>query len=152
MLVLTTLIFIVSTAYSTPSQTLQEKNKQIILAYYELVFKEHKPKEAAQEYISNEYIQHNPNVGNGSAPFVNYFTEYFKKYPHSQAIIYQVLADGNLVALHVNSKIDAKDRGQAIVDIYRLKNGKIVEHWDVIQSVPATTANGNTMFTGSNTQ
>jgi predicted SnoaL-like aldol condensation-catalyzing enzyme len=57
-----------------------------------------------------------------------------------------IVAEGDLVVLHLNSKADEKDRGRAIVDIFRVKDGKIVEHWDVAQNVPEKTASGNTMF------
>ena len=57
-----------------------------------------------------------------------------------------LIADGDLVALHLNSKLDENDRGNAIVDIFRVENGKIVEHGDVTQRVPEKTVSGNTMF------
>lgn len=85
---------------------------------------------------------------NGAAAFYGYFEGHFKKNPESHVVIKRALADGDLVALHLHSKENKADLGRAIVDIFRVENGKIVEHFDVVQAVPAKTANGNTMFEG----
>src|SRR5262249_27352535 len=130
-------------------QSVQEKNKEVVTAFYELAFNQHKPTEAAKKYFGNKYIQHNPHVPNGAAAFYNYFEGYFKQNPKSSVKIHRVLADGDLVALHLHSKQNEKDLGRAVVDIFRLENGKIVEHFDVVQAVPEKTANGNTMFDGN---
>jgi len=124
----------------------EEHNKQLVREFYELAFNQHKPTEASKKYIGDKYIQHNPHVPNGAEAFYGYFEGYFKTHPESHVVFSHVLAEGDLVVLHLNSKADKKDRGQAIVDIFRLENGKIVEHWDVIQDVPEKTASGNTMF------
>ena len=82
----------------------------------------------------------------GKAPFVSYFTDFFKQNPESHARVVRSAVDGDLVWLHVHSTNGKNDRGQAVLDIFRVKEGKIVEHWDVIQDVPAKAANTNTMF------
>jgi len=123
-----------------------EKNKKLVRDFYEMAFNQHKPTEAAKKYIGDKYIQHNPHVPNGAAAFYGYFEGFFKEHPKSRVEIKRVLGDGDLVALHLNSKMDDKDRGKAIVDIFRVENGKIVEHWDVVQDVPEKAANENTMF------
>ncbi len=123
-------------------------NRKVVLDFYELAFNEHRPTEAARLYIGDRYIQHNPRVPNGAPAFYGYFEGYFREYPLSHVVIHHVLADGDLVALHLESKQTPDDPGRAIVDIFRVENGKIVEHFDVIQDVPPTTANGNTMFGG----
>lgn len=134
---------------SAAAETVQDLNKKVVLDFYDLAFNKHKPTEAAKKYIGAKYIQHNPHVPNGAGAFYGYFEGHFKKNPESQAIIKRALADGDLVAIHVHSKESKDDLGRAVVDIFRLENGKIVEHFDVIQAVPAQTANGNTMFEGS---
>ena len=132
------------------AETVQESNKKVVTEFYEMAFNQHKPTEAAKKYFGDKYIQHNPMVPNGAAAFYGFFEGFFKKHPKSHVIIHRVLADGDLVALHLHSKLDEKDLGRAVVDIFRLENGKIVEHFDVVQNVPAKTANGNTMFHGNN--
>lgn len=130
----------------------EEANARIVTAFYDLAFNQHKPTEPARLYIGDRYIQHNPGVPNGAAAFYGYFEGFFRDNPQSRAIIHRVIADGDLVALHVHSQETPSDPGRAIVDIFRVENGKIVEHFDVIQPVPtAPTANGNTMFDGSKT-
>ena len=134
--------------FATPAFADSAANKKTVVDFYELAFNQHKPTEAAKKYFGDKYIQHNPNVPNGAAAFYGYFEGYFKQHPKSRVKIHRVLADGDLVALHLHSKMDETDLGRAIVDIFRLENGKIVEHFDVVQPVPAKTANGNTMFEG----
>ncbi len=138
----------VMAATNTPS--MQEQNKKIVMDFYQLAFNQHKPTEAATKFIGSSYTQHNPHVPNGAAAFYQYFEEYFRQNPQSHVVIYHAIADGDLVALHLNSKLNNQDPGKAIVDIFRLKEGKIVEHFDVIQDVPDSSANGNTMFDGTN--
>ena len=123
-----------------------EQNKKIVIDFYEGVFIKHQVKDYADRYIGSQYIQHNPHVPDGKAPFVEYFTGYFKENPDAKSVIKRAVAEGDLVFLHVHSTQNAQDRGVAVVDIFRVGNGKIVEHWDVQQDVPEPSANNNTMF------
>ncbi len=123
-----------------------EQNKNIVVDFYQGVFQKHEVKAYSDRYIGNQYIQHNPHVPDGKAPFVNYFTQYFKENPNAKSTIKRVVADGDLVWLHVHSTQNSPDLGTAVVDIFRVENGKIVEHWDVQQEVPKPSANKNTMF------
>lgn len=123
----------------------EEANRKLVVEFYDRFFNKHETAEAA-EVVADSYIQHNPQVPDGKAPFVSFFTGYFKTNPESRAKIVRSATDGDLVYLHVHSTEGAKDRGVAVVDIFRVKEGKIVEHWDVIQPVPEKAANQNTMF------
>lgn len=123
----------------------EEANRQLVVRFYDRVFNQHEVAEGAK-VIADGYKQHNPHVPDGKAPFVRYFTDFFQKNPDAKARIVRSAADGDLVWLHVHSTGNAKDRGKAIVDIFRVRDGQIVEHWDVIQPVPETSANANTMF------
>ena len=114
--------------------------------FYEKVFIQHQAKEAAEEYLVPTYIQHNPNVANGRQSFIDFFVPFFAKNPEARSEIKRIIVDGDLVVLHVHSKISKEDRGRAVVDIFRVENGKIAEHWDVMQAIPETAANDNTMF------
>ena len=125
---------------------LATKNKKIVTDFYNGVFTKHQVKAYSDQYIGERYIQHNPHVPNGKAPFVNYFTQYFKENPQARNTIKSVIAEGDRVVLHVHSTQNNQDRGTAIVDIFRVENGKIVEHWDVQQDIPEQSANSNTMF------
>jgi predicted SnoaL-like aldol condensation-catalyzing enzyme len=138
--------FAVAAATQAFGGPMQENNKKIVRDFYELAFNQHKPTEAAKKYVGDKYIQHNPHVPDGAAAFYGYFEGFFKEHPQSRVEIKRVLGDGDLVVLHLHSITDAKDRGRAIVDIFRVENGKIVEHWDVTQDVPPQSANTNTMF------
>ena len=135
---------------TTPSHhsasALTEQNKKNVVDFYEGVFSKHQVQTYSDRYIGTQYIQHNPYVADGKAPFVNYFTQYFKEHHDARNTIKRVVAEGDLVVLHVHSTQNAQDRGEAVVDIFRVEQGKIVEHWDVIQSIPAESANRNTMF------
>lgn len=123
-----------------------EQNQKIVVDFYNGVFQKHEVKAYSDRYIGNQYIQHNPYVPNGKAPFVNYFTQYFKENPTAKSTIKRAIADGDLVWLHVHSTQNSNDLGTAVVDIFRVENGKIVEHWDVQQEVPKQSTNKNTMF------
>ena len=134
-----------ATSATTASQL--AANKKNAVDFYNQFFNQH-DLSAATRYISDTtYIQHNPHVPNGRDAFVAAFTQIFKQYPQRQSTIKAVMGEGNLVALHVHSVNGPGDRGSAIVDIFRFDdNGKIVEHWDVMQPIPETTASGNGMF------
>lgn len=132
---------------SNAKQTqLAAENKKIVIDFYEGVFLKHQVQEYSDRYIGQQYIQHNPHVPDGKAPFVNYFTQYFKENPQASNVIKRAVAEGDLVFLHVHSTQNKQDRGKAIIDIFRVEDGKIVEHWDVQQSIPEQSANQNTMF------
>lgn len=137
-----------NTSYRTTPDITQtaEQNKKIVIDFYQGVFQKHEVKRYSDQYIGAVYTQHNPYVADGKAPFVDYFTQYFKTNPKANSEIKRAIADNDLVWLHVHSKAHENDLGTAVVDIFRVKDGKIVEHWDVIQDVPAESANKNSMF------
>jgi predicted SnoaL-like aldol condensation-catalyzing enzyme len=123
----------------------EERNRELVVKFYDGVFNQHEVEKGAA-VLSDDYRQHNPGVPNGKKPFVDYFTGFFKTHSESHARIVRSAATDDLVWLHIHSTNGSLDRGRAIVDIFRVKNGKIVEHWDVIQAVPEKSANDNTMF------
>jgi predicted SnoaL-like aldol condensation-catalyzing enzyme len=122
-----------------------ETNKKIVLDFYEKGLNQ-KDFEAAAKYFGPRYIQHNPNAPDGPEGFKRLVTLLKEKFPNSHNEVKHAFADGDYVILHVHSVREPGQRGRAIVDIFRLENGKIVEHWDVIQDVPEKSANDNTMF------
>ena len=132
-------------AHPTQPDTRQEQNKQTVLAFYEAGLNQ-KDFAAASKYLGPYYKQHNPNAADGIEGFRNFVNYLKEKVPTSHSDIRQAFADGDFVILHVHKTTGPTDRGVAIVDIFRLEQGKIVEHWDVTQAIPEKTASGNPMF------
>jgi predicted SnoaL-like aldol condensation-catalyzing enzyme len=119
-------------------------NKKLVVDFYRTVFIEKRVVEGFERYVAPEYEQHNPLLATGREPAVKFLSSRITR--ESISDIKRVVAEGDLVVLHVHSRANLSDRGRAVVDIFRVANGKIVEHWDVIQPVPDKAANPNTMF------
>jgi predicted SnoaL-like aldol condensation-catalyzing enzyme len=135
-----------SVAGSRQQEKTEEKNKEIVVAFYKMIFQDHKVREALDLYVGDRYIQHNPLAPDGTEALIKFFEPYFANNPQARSEIKRVATEGDLVWLHVHAKSSETDRGMAVVDIFRVENGKVVEHWDVVQPIPEKSANENTMF------
>ena len=122
-----------------------EKNKKAVAEFYDLAINQ-KNFEAAAKFIGPRYVQHNPNAADGPEGLKAFLAFLREKFPDYHSDIKRIFADGDYVILHVHNVPTPGARGNAIVDIFKLENGKIVEHWDVRQEIPEKSANSNTMF------
>jgi len=123
-----------------------ETNKQNVIAFYEMMFNDCEPEKAIKLYVGDEYIQHNPHVKDGKQGFIDYFIKMADEYPVKSVVVKRALAEGNFVVLHCH-QIWPDGLEYAGMDIFRLdENGKVVEHWDVLQEVPKGSMHENGMF------
>ena len=123
----------------------EEANRTAVLAFYEKGLNQ-KDADAALAHVGDRYLQHNPNAADGPDGFRKFIGFLREKFPNSHSEIKRSFVDGDYVTLHVHAVREPGTRGNAIVDIFKLENGKIVEHWDVVQPIPENPANNNTMF------
>lgn len=135
-----------ASSHSHPAHTEQERaNLRAAVAFYETLLNE-KDVDAAREYVGPHYRQHSPLAADGFEALREFLLSMFEQHPRMGIEIKRAFADGDYVILHVHARLGPEDRGAAVVDIFRLENGKIVEHWDVLQQIPEAAPNANSMF------
>jgi predicted SnoaL-like aldol condensation-catalyzing enzyme len=119
-----------------------ERNKHTVVEFYELAFNGKQPEQAVERYVGKEYIQHNPQAPDGPEAFIGFV----RAFPEASVDIRRVVAEGDTVVTHSLLKFTPDDRGTVAADLFRLEDGKVVEHWDVLQPFPEESANPHPMF------
>lgn len=120
-------------------------NKKNAMAFYKMAYQGN-PQAAMEKYVGDNYVQHNPAVADGKQGFINYFDRMQTEYPEKSIEFVRCIAEGDMVALHTHQIWPENDQ-YVTMDFFRFdKNGKICEHWDSIQNIPASSANSNTMY------
>lgn len=123
-----------------------DHNKQTVINFITRAFNEQQPADAVATYVGAQYIQHDPQSADGAAAFIQMANGFAGQFPQMKIAIKRVIAEGDLVAAHVQIMLAPEIPNMAGVEIYRLAEGKIIEHWNVLQPVPEQAANDNTMF------
>ena len=122
-----------------------EHNKAVVVEYYQTAFRGD-PERAVAEHFGDRYIQHNPQAEDGPDAFIGFVHWLRGEYPQLTLDIKRVIGEGDLVVTHSHLTLIPGEPGRALADFFRLEDGKVVEHWDVIQDIPPTAANSNSMF------
>ena len=130
----------------TTNKTDPHQNKQIAREFYELAFNDKRPAEAVERYVGSTYIQHNPQAPDGAEAFIQFVTAFASQFPDLSIDIKRIVAEDDIVVAHGLLKTSADDPGTVAADFFRLEDHKIVEHWDVLQPYPDTSANDHPMF------
>ena len=144
LLLVAALVTLAPAAYAADAEQM-EANKKAVLEFYDLAINK-KDFEAASKFIGPRYVQHNPRAADGPEGLKAFLAFLREKFPDSHSEFKRVFADGDYVIVHVHNVPTPGSRGNAIIDIFKLENGKVVEHWDVRQEIPEQSANSNTMF------
>ncbi|MCC2616741.1 nuclear transport factor 2 family protein [Aestuariibacter halophilus] len=136
------LLFTLLSAFST----LATPAKTLVQQFYQRMFVMQQVDDALNSFVALDYIQHNPYVATGREPLRQAFQHYFSRYPDATVTIKRIIAEQDLVVVHSHWKTSPEDRGNAVIDIFRVEGDLIVEHWDTVQAIPEQQANDNGMF------
>lgn len=119
---------------------------EVVDQFVDLFYRKKEVRQAFESWVHPDYIQHKPTLPDGRDAVINFLEELLERYPERIFTIHRVIASDDLVAVHYHSQATPEDLGFAVVDIFRVEDCRMVEHWDVVQPVPEQSANDNTMF------
>ena len=122
-----------------------ERTKQTATGFLDTVYNQHDVG-AIERFVAEDYRQHNPNMPDGRQPLIDWTAGILAKYPEFRMNIKRVLGENDLAVVHSHAVAFPGHAGKAVIDIFRIRDGKVVEHWDVAQDVPTEAANDNGMF------
>lgn len=137
---------VTSAGVASAHPTAQDKaNEKIVRDFYQAAIND-KDYDKAVKFLGNRYTQHNPTAADGPEGLKAFLTFLREKFPQSKSEVKRAFSQDDYVILHVHSVREPGTRGRAIIDIFKLEKGKVVEHWDVVQDIPEKPANNNGMF------
>lgn len=123
---------------------MSQANKDLISDYFDTVWNGHQL-DRLERFVADELAQHNPNLPDGRVPLEEFLRGFFAQMPDARFVPHRIIAEGDLVVAHSLFTPAPGATGMAVVDIFRVVDGRIVEHWDVKEEVPSQTANGRAM-------
>jgi predicted SnoaL-like aldol condensation-catalyzing enzyme len=134
-----------NSAEDSKTSILTEANRAIVSRFVDLFYRQKKVRAAFEAYVSENYIQHNPEIADGREAAILILEPMFSK-PTFTVDVKRIIVDGDIAVVHLFARSTPQERGGSVMDMFRLKDGKIVEHWDVLQAIPEKSANPHPMF------
>lgn len=125
---------------------LRDQSLATVAAYTGLAFGEGRPGQAVDRYVAPDFVQHSPQIPPGKSALATYLTAQYAAPTRGRSVTVRTLAEGDLVLVHRHAFSKADPLGKVAVDIFRIRNGQVAEHWDVSQPVPRTTTSGHPMW------
>lgn len=131
---------------SAEAQTCEMTPREVVTEFSRLFYEQKKVRLAFETWVREDYIQHKPTLPDGREPVIGFLENLLQRFPDRTFTIHRMIASEDLVAVHYHSQANPEDLGFAVIDIFRVENCQMVEHWDVVQPVPESSKNDNTMF------
>jgi predicted SnoaL-like aldol condensation-catalyzing enzyme len=126
-------------------ESITETNRRIVERFVEIFYGQKNVRLAFETYVGDNYIQHNPGIADGREAAIEKLEPMFS-HPDFTVDVKRILVDGDMAVVHLHARKTPAERGGAVVDMFRLHDLKIVEHWDVLQAIPEQSANAHPMF------
>jgi predicted SnoaL-like aldol condensation-catalyzing enzyme len=125
--------------------SLTETNREMVHRFVDLFYRQKDVRKAFTTFVAKDYVQHNPNIPDGREAAIGFLEPMFSR-PEARFDVKRILVDGNFAAVHLHGRPNQQEPGAAVVDMFRIANGLIVEHWDVLQPIPKQAINPHPMF------